>query len=487
MAGTLTMKFGGTSVGDAAAIRRTAGIVRQVLAGQAEQAAVVVSAMRGVTDALLGGAQAAAQGDPERARHLAEDLGRRHGQAASALLEEEDLECLIPTLDNLLDGYVRLCESIAVLGEATPRALDHVAGLGERMNARLVAAAFRRQGLPAEAVDATDLIVTDARFQNATPDLEATRRRVEAHLRPLLEGGGLPVVTGFIGATSQGVPTTLGRGGSDYSAAILGACLDCDEVWIWTDVDGVMSADPRLVPGARSLRTLSYLEVSELAYFGARVLHPKTIRPVLERGIPIRVKNTFNPDHPGTLILPDDADHPTADRRPLKAVTAIPDISLITIEGKGMLGVPGIAARAFGAVARTGTNVLLISQASSEQSICFAVQQSQAPRVVAALEAEFERELARRDIDRVWSRDGVTIVTAVGAGMRSTPGVAGRVFSATGARGVNVLAIAQGSSECSLSLVVDGAEGEEAVRAIHALTLEAEPGEAEFETGFQNS
>jgi aspartate kinase len=261
------------------------------------------------------------------------------------------------------------------------------------------------------------------------------------------------------------VVTTLGRGGSDYSAAIVGAALDCAEVWIYTDVNGVMTADPRVVPQARSLAALSHREMSELAYFGAKVLHPRTILPVVERGIPLRIKNTFNPAHPGTLVLVDANDVGGA----LKAVTSIKRQSLITIEGRGMLGVPGIAARAFGAVARTRTSVPMISQASSEQSICFLVPDAAAEIVLAELRSAFERELARRDIESISALHDVVIVTVVGAAMRSTPGVAGRVFGALGAAGINVVAIAQGSSECSISLVVAARDADEAVRKIHTL------------------
>jgi aspartate kinase len=288
-----------------------------------------------------------------------------------------------------------------------------------------------------------------------------------------LEAGQIPVVTGFIGATPQGVTTTLGRGGSDYSAAILGAILPAEQVWIWTDVDGVMSADPRLVPQARTIPLLSYREIAELAYYGAKVVHPKTIRPVIEAGIGLRVCNTFNPDHPGTRLVANLSEEQVGlyQNGKIKGVTAIHNQSLITIEGRGMLGVPGVAARAFAAVAATGTSVPLITQASSEQSICFAVPVEVAGRVVASLEETFAMELNRRDIDRVWASTQVTIVTVVGAGMRNTPGIAGRIFGKLGAEQVNVIAIAQGSSEVAVSLVVDAADAEATLRGLHELIV----------------
>ena len=282
-----------------------------------------------------------------------------------------------------------------------------------------------------------------------------------------MQKGGVPVITGFIGATKSGVVTTLGRGGSDYSAGILGAALDADGVWIWTDVNGVMTADPRVVPDAQTLPELSFREVSELAYYGAKVLHPKTIRPVIERRIDLWIKNTFNPSHPGTLIAPDNGNTAGA----IKAVTAIKGQSLITIEGRGMLGVPGVAARTFGAVARSGVSVTLITQASSEQSICFSGPAAQTEKVLAALQEEFRLELVRKDIDSITALSEAVIVTVVGAGMKYTPGIAGKVFSALGAQNVNVIAIAQGSSECAISLVVEPNQAEAAVRAIHALIV----------------
>jgi aspartate kinase len=267
-----------------------------------------------------------------------------------------------------------------------------------------------------------------------------------------------------MGATVDGITTTLGRGGSDYSASILGAALNADEVWTWTDVDGVLTADPRIVPDAHVIPELSYSEVGELAYFGAKVLHPMTIRPVVESGIPLWVKNTFNPTCPGTRIVAEPKSTPGT----VKAVTAIPGLSMVTVEGRGMMGVPGIAARTFSAVASQGASVLMISQASSEQSICFVIPSGDVPSVIAALEKELALELGRRDIERVRSVDDVVIISAVGAGVRGTPGVAARLFTALSAQEINIIAIAQGSSECSISLVVNSSQAKQAVRQIHS-------------------
>jgi aspartate kinase len=292
-------------------------------------------------------------------------------------------------------------------------------------------------------------------------------------LNPILDQGIIPITTGFIGATPEGAITTMGRGGSDYSAAILGKVLPADDVWIWTDVDGVMTTDPRIVKDAVTLPEISYGEIAELAYYGAKVLHPKTIRPVVEAGIGLRICNTFNPTHPGTRLISNGKSNGKTHKpeKVVKAVTAIRKQRLVTIEGRGMLGVPGVAARAFGAVASTGTSVPLITQASSEQSICFAVPSETAPNILNALQQTFANEIEDEDIDRVWATEDVSIVTVVGAGMRHTVGVAGRVFSQLGSNGVNVLAIAQGSSEVSISLVVDSSDTENAVKALHQLIV----------------
>ena len=468
---TLVMKFGGTSVGSAEAIERAAGLIRHTLESW-PQVVVVASAMSGVTDLLLKGANTAAAGDADTYKNVTRKLRQKHFNAIATLLNDgEDQSQVSAEIRHLIDHFQRLCQAVAVLGELTPRALDAISSMGEQMSIRIVAAYLRQVGQPAEAVDATDLILTDNGFQDAIPQMAETTRRTEARLRPLLENGVVPIVTGFIGASPEGVTTTLGRGGSDYSAAILGQALRADEVWIWTDVDGVMSADPRFVPDARTIPTLSYREVAELAYYGAKVLHPKTIRPCVENGIPLRIKNTFNPDHPGTVIVSNGA----AEQGAIKAVTAVKNQSLVTIEGRGMMGVPGIAARAFGAVAGIRVSVLLITQSSSEQSICFSIPESVTAQVTAALETEFVKELDRRDIDRIWAERPVSVITTVGAGMRGTPGIAGRVFTALGNARVNVLAIAQGSSECSISLVVSGEETAEAELAIHKLIINGQP------------
>jgi aspartate kinase len=459
----LVMKFGGTSVGSPEAITQTAAIVRKYRK-QWDRLVVVVSAMSGVTDKLIRSAETASQGDIATCQTIIADLQTHHQNTIDTLFPDNgDRTRLGELINNHISELSAYCRSINVLGEVTDRGLDTITSLGERMNARTVAAAIRKNGIKSEAVDATELIVTDAAFQNAMPLMEETRAKAKARLQPLLEKGIVPVVTGFIAATKNGVTTTLGRGGSDYTAAILGDCLDADEVWTWTDVDGVMTADPRVVPEARVIPELSFNEVSELAYFGAKVLHPKTIRPIIERDIPLWVKNTFNPSFPGTRI----SLKKEIKKGVITAVSTINNLSMVTVEGRGMMGVPGIAARTFSAVARQKASVLMISQASSEQSICFVIPTSTVDAVIQSIQDEMALELTRRDIDRVWSKDDIVIVTTVGAGLRETPGIAGRVFSALGQSNINVIAIAQGSSEYSISIVVDAKDADDAVRKIH--------------------
>ncbi|MGQ9501311.1 MAG: aspartate kinase [Anaerolineae bacterium] len=460
----IVMKFGGTSVGSVAALEKVVDIVtRSVRRG--DRVVVVVSAMSGMTDMLLKGARQAVQGDTETARNLHQEMLRRHQEVIDAFLSDPNVhDEVLNAIQSLLNEFDSLCHSIKVLGELTPRALDVIAGMGERMSVRQVAAILESQGVAARALDASQLIITDNNFGAASPLMHQTIRRSQEILPPLLDAGIVPVVTGFIGATEEGIVTTLGRGGSDYSATILGSAIAADEVWIWTDVNGVMTADPRIVPDARTIPHLSYIEVGEMAYFGAKVLHPQAIRPARRANIPVRILNTFEPEHPGTLIT---RESNGGDKR-VKAVTVIKGLSLIVIEGSGMLGVPGVAARAFGAVAKTGTNVLMISQSSSEQSICFVVPTNDAPRVLAALREEMARELERQDIENITAQDNIVILTVVGAGMRGTPGIASKVFGALGREQINVIAIAQGSSEYNISIVVDQHNADNAVRALHA-------------------
>jgi len=467
---TLVMKFGGTSVGSVDALVNATQIIRDAKKDW-DRVVVVTSAMSGVTNLLLDSAASASQGMVDSLSETESTLREKHFSAADALIKDETLrEETKAEINALILSLVNLCKAIAVLGEASPRAMDAVASLGERMSLRLLAAVAIDGGIKAKAVESKEFVVTNEHFQNAHPDLKATTEKTRGLLNPLMDEGIIPITTGFIGATPEGVITTLGRGGSDYSAAIIASVLPADDVWIWTDVDGVMTTDPRIVKEARTLPEISYSEIAELAYYGAKVLHPKTIRPVVEAGIGLRICNTFNPSHPGTRLIAQ-AKKNGKNGHVIKAVTAIRSQRLVTIEGRGMLGVPGVAARAFGAVASTGTSVPLITQASSEQSICFAVPTESAKQVLDALQKNFALEINERDIDRVWATEEVAIITAVGSGTRNTPGVAGQIFSKLGDKEINVLAIAHGSSDVSISMVVETKDTEVAVKALHELIV----------------
>jgi aspartate kinase len=466
-----TMKFGGTSVGSGKAITNVVGIVKDALE-QGERVVVVVSAMSGVTDALIDSVRLAIEGDRWGYLSLSQKLRDKHEEAIQQLIASSaEREATLIAVGKLLDQHVELCAAIGILGEATPRIHDAVISFGERLSCRIVAAALHHAGVNAAGVDAGQLLITDNSYGSAQPFWDETQRRITAVLQPQIEAGIVPVITGFIGATPDGSYTTLGRGGSDYSAAIFAAYVNSDLFTIWTDVDGVMTTDPRIDKRARVLPYVSYTEIGELAYFGAKVVHPKTIQPILDRSIPIYVRNTFNPAHPGTLIGPENQPSTSI----IKAVTAIQRVSMLTVSGRGMLGVPGIAGRTFQATAQSGANILMLSQSSSEQSFCFTVQDDKAVTVKDAVETELEYEIARQDIDRVDIANDIVILTVVGSGMRGTPGIAGRIFTTLGANNINVLAIAQGSSECSISFVLAEPDMKRAVVALHDLALETVP------------
>ncbi len=469
----IVMKFGGTSVGEGARMLNVADIAARESA-KGQQVIVVVSAMSGVTNALIDAARAAASGDEETIASTRGRLFAQHLNAVYAVTGRHDAqEQLVAHLDGQLASFESLARSIHILGELTPRALDAISSFGERLVVPLVAQALRERGLGAEAVDARELIVTDDEFGNASPLMPETGRQASARLLPLVHSGVVPVVSGYIGASGGGITTTLGRGGSDYSATILGAALDADEVWIWTDVSGVMTADPRIVPSARTLSTLSYAEAAELSYFGAKVLHPKTLVPVAGKDKPVRILNSFEPSHPGTRI----ERNAVLDGRAVKAISAAKHLCILSLEGRGMAGVPGVAAKMVSTVARASINVMMIAQSSSELDICIVIEEASAARAIAALEQEFEMERLRGKIDRVVAQHDVTIVAVVGAGLRDTPGVAARVFGVLAERDINVISIAQGSSEFNLSLVVRDADADASLRAIHdAFQLEREDG-----------
>ena len=457
-------KFGGTSVATPERIRRAVELV-QPGADSSEDArrVVVVSALGGVTDELIALIDAALERTGDHDERL-DALRRRHTEAADALAADGDIDALKDALDTHFDELRELIDGVYLLRECTARTRDAVTSMGERASALLVAAAFRAAGSDAQALDAArgDLIRTDDAFGEANVQFDATERLLRERFEALPDEQ-LAVVTGFIGTTDRDVVATLGRSGSDYTATLIAAALRAERVTIWTDVDGVLSSDPGLVPEAAALEQLSYREAAEMAYFGAQVLHPRTMQPLAERDIPLRIKNTLRPERAGTLISGDI----TRAEGHVKAITTVRGVALVMLEGAGMIGTPGISARAFSALAERRINVLMISQASSEQNICIAVPSDDAAAATDALEEAFQPERARGDVSRIFAQKDCAIVSAVGEEMRQRPGLAGRMFSTMGRSGVNVLAIAQGASETNISAVVRDTETQQAVRALH--------------------
>jgi bifunctional aspartokinase / homoserine dehydrogenase 1 len=455
-------KFGGASLADSAAVRHAVDIIRR---HRAEPTVVVVSAMAGTTDALLAVAQQAGSGDARTVAPLIARLRLRHAEVARALLPGGRLRAdVLAVITERFAELEALAEGLRLLRELTPRTTDYIVSRGERLSATLVAAALEAGGTRARYVEATDLIHTDAAFGRASPDYARTDRSVQRALLPLLERGIVPVVPGFIGSTPGGELATLGRGGSDLTATLLGRALGAKRVSLWKDVPGLLTADPRVVPDARVIPQLHAREAAELAYYGAKVLHPRALIPVAGRRIPVFVRPFADADAPGTEV----SERVGAGRNPVKALTAAGGQALITVTGNGMLGVPGIAARTFAALHARQISVSLISQASSEHSICFSVPEPVADDARESLTREFREEIARGEIDGVDASPGMATVAVVGLGMHGTPGIAAGVFSALAAGGINVVAIAQGSSELNISVVVEAREAAEAQRRIHA-------------------
>jgi aspartokinase/homoserine dehydrogenase 1 len=458
----VVMKFGGTSVGDAACIARAAQIC--AAAARESSVVVVVSAMSGVTNRLIEAATLSEAGESEKSSEQLVAIRRQHEMALEALIADAATrKNLAQRIEDILGEAARLCEGAALLRELTPRTLDLVSSLGERLSAPMVAAAISAAGASSEPIEATELIVTDGFHGGAEPLIDLTRERCEARLRPMLKKGVVPVVTGFIGASQEGALTTLGRGGSDYSATILSAALEADEAIIWTDVDGVLTADPRLVPEARTIPEISYREAAELAYFGAKVLHPKTLRAVMPQEIPVWIRNSFAPERPGTKITPQGRNRGGG----AKALTAIGDVSLIALGGPGIVGLPDVVGRTFSTTAKVRANVLLISQSSSQNDICFIVASADAKRTVDALREQFAQDLAHHKVEHISLDPLIAIVAVVGENMRGTVGMAGRTFSTLGRENVNIIAIAQGSSESNISFVVEQKDMKKAVLALH--------------------
>lgn len=477
-------KFGGTSVGDAA---RFATVCDIVGAEQRRTGAVVIviSAMNGVTNALIAGARAAAEGRDAVYREIRVDLLRRHLDVVGELLghspERLDVGGLV---EDRLHELERLYRAIAVLGELTTRGCDAVASLGEQLSSQILAAVLRERGTRAQAVSATEIVVTDDTFGGAMPLMDPTRRKLQERVLPLVERGVVPVITGYVGATEQGVTTTLGRGGSDYTAAIVGAGLAADEVWVWSDVNGILTADPNIVPRARTISELSYAEAAELAYYGADVLHPKTIRPVTESGIPLRILNSFEPQHPGTLIV----ETPRPERERLPAIISTTGLSMIAIKGEDDSWGLQMSARALQELCTAGVDVLMFSQSFSEHSLNLVVREEDQVHCVRVLCREFgsEREEVASpgeasvappggtttfhrlgQVCSLGAREKVATVSVVGVPGWQDVGIVSHAFAALGKHGTRVIAVAQAASEYSVSFCIPEDQVDDTVRFLH--------------------
>lgn len=459
--GLVVMKFGGTSMGSAGRIQASAALC----AGESRQRPVVavVSAMSKITDLLLDTLRHAEGGDRDGMEANVAALAQRHQETCGELLPEGERESVRAGITELVNEFQRIASGVLMLGERPARSVDEAVAIGERLSALLMASYLRSSGVPALAVNARAVIVTDAVFGNATPLMGLTREKATAALKPLLDKGILPVVTGFNGATADGRATTLGRGGSDFSASILAASLDAAELWIWSDVDGILSADPRLVPGARVLDLVTYAEAAELAYNGAKVLHPRTLAPLVSRGIPVWSKNSFAPEKPGTKIVTA-IPGPTGPR----AVTSMANVALVSLEpASPELTGTKLMGRAFDALASSGAEVLALTSSSYRQSFCFLIRKEELALAQQAIESALSLELAHGYVKPVEVDTEVGLLAIVGEGMRGVTGMAGRIFTAVSREGVNVIAIAQGSSELTIAIVVRREGLEKAVRAVH--------------------
>ncbi len=444
------LKFGGTSVGSAENIKRVKAIVQN----QDDNLIVVVSALGGITDRILNAALLASTGVGDFHTELAE-IKKRHSEVIEELFNGSGSIKYIA--DELLDELEQILTGITLVGELTSKTLDRIAGIGERISSHIVA------GFLPGAVrkDAADFIQTDSNFGKARVDFDETNRKIKKEFQDF---SGIAVVPGFIAKNAKGEFTTLGRGGSDFTAAIVAAAVEASSLEIWTDVDGFMTADPRIISKAYTIPELTYAEAMELSHFGAKVIYPPTILPVYQKGIPIQIKNTFNPDGTGTNIL-----NNTQSRkdRPIKGISSISEITLLTLQGIGMVGVTGISMRLFSALAQVNVNVILISQASSENSISVAIDEHAVEKAEGAIRAEFEKEIASGQINKIEAESKLSIVAIVGENMKHTTGIAGKLFSTIGKNGINIIAIAQGASELNISWVVKSAELRKTLNVVH--------------------
>jgi len=453
------MKFGGSSLANATSIRNAARIVQRF--SPENKIVVVASAMNDTTERLLEIGELAQKKENARVRKILGITQRIHVKTARSVSSRKTSREILDRINQLKTDLEKTVEGISHLRELTPRSRDYLLSFGERLSAPILAAAIRNLGFKAQSLTGGEAgIASDDKFGEAKPLAELSYHEIRRRLDPVLVKNQIPVVTGFIAATVDGTITTLGRGGSDYTASILGAALNTDEIWIWTDVDGLMTADPRIVKDARVLRTVSFGEALELSYFGAKMMHPRAMQPAAQRKIPVRIRNSSKPTLEGTLVSSGE----TGAGRVVKAVSIIRSVGIVTVSGTGMIGSPGAAAKVFMALGSSNVNVMMISQGSSEATISCIVARKDTDNAVRALQLAL---LGQGLVDKVVAEKDACIIAVVGSGMKGTPGVAARIFGAVARKKINVRVVAQGSSEHNVSFVVSEGQGPEAVRAIH--------------------
>ncbi|MGE5638031.1 MAG: aspartate kinase [Chloroflexota bacterium] len=458
----IVMKFGGTSVATGENIQNVANLVMKSVK-QGRNVVVVVSALDGVTDELFEAGEQAKKEKQDYIQAFKQRMLERHCAALTKVIKAPSIRKEVEqVVRKTIDELEKVLTGICYVGELTAKSKDYVLSFGERLSAPIVSGALRDLKLESQSFTGREAgIVTDANFGDANPLFNVTRHQLKERIEPLSEKNTVPVVSGYIAATQDGIVTTLGRGGSDYTATLIGAALAVDEVWIWTDVDGIMTADPKIVPSAKLLDELSYQEAAEMAIFGAKAMHPRALEPLMKEGIPARIRNVFNISNPGTLIS---AEPKKQLKEAVKAVALIRDVAMINVSGASMVGAPGSYARVLDLLGRNGINVMMVSAAASEANISIVIRRNQLGKALSVLEITL---LGRGFASDVAAEDDVCVVAAMGANMKGTPGVASRIFNTQACSGINIRMIAQGSSELNISFVVKETDGKAAVQAIH--------------------
>ncbi|MES2398233.1 MAG: aspartate kinase, partial [Bacteroidota bacterium] len=452
------LKFGGTSVANAENINKVVAIVKQSLLKN--KTIVVVSALSGITDLLIAAGKTASSRN-ETYKESLKTIETKHLQAVRELIPIERQSETLSLVKKKCNELESICEGVFLLAELSPRTLDSIMSYGELLSSLIISAKFGSLEMPHQWVDSREIIRTNSNFGNAIVDMDKSTSAIQNYL--IKNPQQLCIIPGFIAADPNGITTTLGRGGSDFTAAIIAATMDAELLEIWTDVSGMMTADPRLVSNAKIIPNISYQEAMELSHFGAKVIYPPTIQPVMNKGIPIRIKNTFAPDDYGTLI----EQKTTENKNSVSGISSIGKIALLSLEGTGMVGVPGISKRLFEALSGEKINVILITQASSEYSICVGVDEPNAAKAKEAVDTEFANEIAFKKVDPVYIEKDLSIIALVGENMKNHTGISGKMFGALGRNGINIRAIAQGSSEKNISTVIKTADVKKAVNVLH--------------------